>query len=182
MRETLKNVGAELVQPERLMRRKTYDYADLRLNEVGAWVRIRDEGDKVTMSFKQLEERTLTGTKESSIVIDSYAEADISLKNLGLIPKSSQDTNRESWILNGCEVELDTWPWIPSFLEIEGPDKETVESTALTIGLNMNDALYGGVEPAYQDVFDITDDEIDSLKSITFDESVPDWIEKKRRS
>lgn len=181
MRQKLIQAGAKLIQQERLMSRRTYDYPDLRLNKVSAWVRIRDEGDKITMSYKQLQERTLTGTKESNLGIDNMDEAHIFLTSLGLKVKSAQDTKRESWTLNNCEVELDTWPWIPSFLEIEGPNISAVEETATLLGFTMSDALYGGVEPAYQDIFDITDEEIDTLRSITFKESIPEWIEIKRR-
>jgi adenylate cyclase class 2 len=181
LRRKLKAAGATLLQPERLMRRKTYDYADQKLHDIGAWVRIRDEGDKVTMSFKQLEDRALSGTKEVNLTVDSYEEANVFLSNLDLIIKSQQDTKRESWTLDGCEVELDTWPWIPSFIEIEGPSEAAVYGVAKKLSLKMENALYGSVEPAYQDVFNITDAEIDGLKSITFDEPVPEWVEKKRR-
>lgn len=181
MRQKLIQAGANLIQQERLMSRKTYDYPDLRLQKVGSWVRIRDEGDKVTMSFKQLQERTLTGTKEINLVIDTVDGAHTFLTNLGLTQKSAQDTKRESWILNGCEVELDTWPWIPPFIEIESNSEDKVKSVAATLNLKMKDALYGGVEPAYQDVFIVTDEEIDSLASITFEEPVPAWMEAKRR-
>jgi adenylate cyclase class 2 len=180
MRARLIKAGARLVQTERLMSRKTYDYPDRRLNKIHAWVRIRDEGDKVTMSFKQLQERTLLGTKEVNLTIDSLDEAHVFLTSLGLEQKSAQDTKRESWNLNGCEVELDTWPWIPSFIEIEGHSEAAVLETAKKLGLDIGKALYGGVEPAYQDVYAITDKEIDSINSITFDEPVPDWIENRR--
>jgi len=34
-------------------RRIVFDYQDFRLDKQGAWVRLRDEGDKVTFTFKQ---------------------------------------------------------------------------------------------------------------------------------
>jgi adenylate cyclase class 2 len=38
---------------ERMYRRKVYDFPDLRLNAQRAWIRVRDEGEKVTMGCKQ---------------------------------------------------------------------------------------------------------------------------------
>jgi len=32
---------------------------------------------------------------------------------------SYQETRREKWMLDDAEVTIDTWPWIPTFIEIE---------------------------------------------------------------
>jgi len=181
MRGKLEKAGAKLIHSERLMSRKTYDFPDRRLNDIGAWVRVRNEMDKVTMSFKQLNERSIVGMKEASILVDNQSEAEVFLTSLGLTQKSAQDTKRESWTLNGCEIELDTWPWIPSFLEIEGYSQEKIYETAEQLGLLMEDALYGGVEPAYQDIFNVTDEDIDSIDRISFDTDPPEILESNRK-
>lgn len=65
LRKRLKEVGAQLVYPERLMKCNVFDYPDERLEKEGAWVRVGDEGDqKITLSYKRLVDRTLHGTKE----------------------------------------------------------------------------------------------------------------------
>jgi len=46
------------------MVRQTYDFMDMRLNKIGGWVRVRDEGDKVTLSFKQLKTGRFTAPKK----------------------------------------------------------------------------------------------------------------------
>ena len=79
IREKLRACGAELVQPERLMTRKVFDYEDKRLEKIGGWVRVRNEGDKTTMSYKQLNDRTLHGTKEATVVVDYFYKASIFL-------------------------------------------------------------------------------------------------------
>jgi adenylate cyclase class 2 len=58
IRKKLKKVGAVRIQSVRLMRRKNFDFKDLSLEkEKSGWVRVRDEGDKVTLSYKQLNHR-----------------------------------------------------------------------------------------------------------------------------
>ena len=54
LRKKLLEAGAVLVHEERFMRRKVFDYPDSRLEKIGGWVRVRDEGDKVTFTYKQL--------------------------------------------------------------------------------------------------------------------------------
>lgn len=46
--------GAVLVHKECLMRRKNFDYPDARLEKIGGWIRVRDEGDKVTLAYNNL--------------------------------------------------------------------------------------------------------------------------------
>lgn len=47
------------------MRRKNYDYPDKKLEKVNGWARLRDEGDKVALSYKQLNDRSVNGMKEA---------------------------------------------------------------------------------------------------------------------
>ncbi len=180
LRVKLRSVGAVLVHPERLMRRKVFDFPNQRFRKMGGWVRVRDEGDKVTMSYKQLDDRSLHGTKEITLVVDSFDQAVDLITALGLEQKSYQETKRETWQLNGAEVTVDTWPWIPPFVEIEADKEETLRAVAAVLDLPWERAKHGSVETAYQEHYDVTEDDIDSWEIITF-VPVPVWLEAKRR-
>ncbi len=180
MRNKLKSCGAKLIQPERLMTRKVFDYKDKRLEKIGGWIRVRNEGDKVTMSYKQLNDRNLHGTKEITVVANDFDKACSFLESIGLIANSYQETRRESWKLGEAEIELDTWPWIPSFVEIEAPTEDELKIVAQKLELDYNNALHGSVETAYQAVYDVTEEEIDNWEEIKFSE-VPDWLAVKEK-
>lgn len=180
IREKLKSLGAKLIQPERLMKRKVFDYSDRRLQAEGGWVRVRDEGNKVTLSYKQLSDRTLHGTKEVSVVVDSFEKTCDFLTSVGLAPYSYQETKRESWAFNNSEIEIDTWPWIPSFVEIEAKTKNELKKAATALGLDWQKAMHGSVETAYQAYYDVTEEEIDSWEEITFT-PVPAELGQKRK-
>ncbi len=175
LRRKLASVGATLTQPERLMTRRIYDYPDMRLEQTGGWVRVRNEGDKITLSYKQLSDRTGLGTKEVSVVVDDFNATCHLLEAIGMKSNSFQETKRESWKLGGVEVELDTWPWIPSFIEIEAPSEKELQSTAEKLGLAYSEALHGSVETAYQAVYDVSEEEIDGWAEIRFVD-VPAWL------
>ena len=175
----LSEIGAKMISSERLMVRRIYDFPDSRLQDSGGWVRLRDEGYKVTLSYKQLNDRTLHGTKEVTVVVDSMDNTNVFLESMGLVSKSLQETKRESWKLGDVEIELDTWPWIPSFIEIEANSEQEMKHVAEKLRLNLADALHGSVETAYQAVFDVSEEEIIGMKNIQFSE-VPDWLEEKR--
>jgi|SRR3989344_3432003 len=179
-REKLKGLGAYLVQPETLMRRKVFDYPDNRLRKVGGWVRVRDEGKKITLSYKQLVDRSLHGTKETVVVVNDFNQTVELLKDIGLIEKSYQETKREVWQLNGCEITIDTWPWISPFTEIEGQNEDDIKECANKLGFNWDNALHGSVENIYQEEYGVTEDKINDWKRIVF-EPVPEWLEAKRK-
>ena len=177
IRKKLKDMGAKLKYPERLMKRKNFDYPDWRLEKEGGWVRVRDEGNRITLSYKQLSERTLHGTKEASIVVNDFDDTCAILQAIGLVNYSYQETKRESWDFNGTEIEIDNWPWVPTFLEIEGKGENEVRELAEKLGLDWNKALFGSVEIVYQAYYNVTEEEVDSWEEMRLG-SVPEWLEK----
>lgn len=178
IREKLADIGAICVNPERLMSRRVFDYPDKHLETIGGWVRVRNEGDKTTLSYKQLNDRTLHGTKEVSVLVDDFDKTCNFLTAIGLQSKAFQETKRESWRLGDAEIELDTWPWIPSFVEIEASNESELKSVAEKLGLDYANALHGSVELAYQAVYDVTESEIDNWEEILFIDT-PDWLLKR---
>jgi len=182
LRNKLKEIGAKLIYPERLMKRNVFDYPDERLEKEGAWVRVRDEGDnKITLSYKRLVDRTLQGTKEITLDVNSFDTMTSFLLAIGLKQDAYQETKREKWELNGSEITIDTWPWIPSFIEIESPTEDKLKKISGDLGFDWSQAMHGSVETAYQRYYDVTEQEIDGWESITF-VPVPDWLEVKRKS
>jgi adenylate cyclase, class 2 len=172
--------GARLIHPERLMRRRTLEHPIRRLSALRSWVRVRDEGDKVTLAYKEVADRTLKGTKEISLVVDSFDTAMDFLVAIGMEVKSYQETKRERWDCHGVEVTIDTWPWIPAFVELEAENEHLLRETAFALGLDWAAALHGSVEVAYQAYYDVTEAEIDDWAAITFG-SVPESLDARRR-
>jgi adenylate cyclase class 2 len=181
MRAKLRELGAVCEQPMRLMKRKVYDFPDgsLRKKKNG-WARVRDEGDKITMSYKQLNDRSFQGTKEVDVTIDSFEAGCSLLEALGLAQRGYQETKRESWKLHGIEIELDEWPWTKPYVEIEGPDEQAVRDVADQLGLDWATALHGSVEVVYQAEYDVTEDEVNSWTEFLFT-PVPEFLEARRR-
>lgn len=182
LREKLKKIGAVMKYSERLMKRKVFDYSDGRLKKEGAWIRVRDEGDgQITLSYKKLIDRSLHGTKEITLDVSDFETMCDFLQACGFDSKSYQETKREKWTLGDSEITIDTWPWIPTFVEIESENEEEIRKVTDILGFDWSKALHGSVETAYQDIFDVTEEEIDGWEEITF-VPVPDWLEIKRKN
>ncbi len=178
VRATLKDAGAELVYPERLMRRRNFRRPD---DSPRQWFRVRDEGDgKVTLAFKRMKDRTLHGTEELEIAVGDFDATCGIFFAAGMKPKSYQETKREAWSLGGCQVTLDTWPWIQPLAEVEGPSEEAVKQAAALLGLSWNTATHGSVEVAYTREYGITEEEFCAIPEVKFSET-PDWLKAKRK-
>ncbi len=180
IRDKLKSAGASLVYVERLMKRGVFDYSDRRLEKIGGWVRVRDEGEKITLSYKQLNDRTLHGTKEITVEVDDFEKICVLLISIGLVQTSYQETKREKWILDGNEITIDTWPWVPTFVEIESSDERSLRKICDKLGFKWSEGMHGSVETVYQKYFDVTEQEVDRVEEIKFIK-LPRWLEKKRR-
>ena len=104
VRAKLKALGAALIYPEVLMKRKVFDHPT---NKQSDWLRVRDEGDKITMSYKKVIDRTVHGTKEVTIEVSNFDDACAILAAAQLTPKSHQETRRETWKLDDAEIMID---------------------------------------------------------------------------
>ncbi len=61
------------------------------------------------------------------------------LGKLGFTANSYQENQRISFTLDGAQLEIDTWPRIPSYLEIEASTKEDVIRLAELLGYAESD-------------------------------------------
>lgn len=176
LRGTLKRLGADLMQPMRTMKRVNMDFPDQRLQQKGGWLRIRDEGHRVTLTYKQLTEWTVNGVQEVETVVSDFEATKQIFEALGMKAKSYQESRRETWELDGVEIVLDEWPWVKPFCEIEGPSEPAIKAVAAKLNLGWEDAVFGSVEPVYRAEYDITDTEFYTLSRIVFDEPLPELL------
>lgn len=175
LRAKLRAAGAKLVQPEILMRRVVFDISK------HAFARVRDEGNRIVLTYKNHHDNTLTGTEEINVEVSDYDDTIAILKASGLHAKSDEDSYRESWELDGVEIDIDTWPWIPSYVEIEGATPTAVEAISAKLGFNMQNAIIGSVDEVYKLYYDVANDDINfDLPEIKFTDA-PAKIASKLR-
>jgi adenylate cyclase, class 2 len=120
---------------DRMYSRIVYDYPDMRLDKDNAWVRLRDEGDKVTLTFKQRTDVKGNagddgGMKELEVVVDDYWKTGEILNAIGLIEKGSQQNRRVRYKWGDVTVDIDYWPLLKPYIEIESDHMEKVKKAA----------------------------------------------------
>lgn len=176
IRQKLREVGAILEHPMRLMKRITFQNDTMR--QKNGWIRVRDEGDKITIAYKQVDSFDIYGTKEIETNVENFEAAAEIFANMGLEKGSFQESRRESWRFGDAQIELDEWPWLDSFIEIEAPSAHLVSEVADKLGLDISDALSGDVMVAYREQYPHLglNDTIGSLEQVRFDMPLPDVL------
>jgi adenylate cyclase, class 2 len=144
----LKKLGAVQAFPRTLLTRKIFESDAL---AAGAWVRLRDEGIRSTLTLKQVTDTaSIDGTTEiETEVTDLPAVAEI-LTHLGLAEVRYQENYREEWRWGDVAFDFDTWPGLPTFVEIEGPDEDSVRRAAACLELDYSQARFGSVDEIYK--------------------------------
>ena len=93
----------------------------------------------------------IDGTQELEVEVDNFERTNLILKELGFEPKGYQENRRCQYILNGVEIDIDSWPMLPTYLEIEGPSEEAVYNTLEVLGFDIGDVSTKDVEAIYLD-------------------------------
>ncbi len=142
----LKLIGAEKIG-EYLYKRQVFDYPDLRLDKQSAWIRLRDEGDKIALSYKQriVEGKGSNagndlGMHEIEFTVSDFGEATAFLYKLGLVNKFYFENKRTRYEKDGVEFDIDEWPLIKPYLEIETDNWDKIDQAIKWLDLKKEDA------------------------------------------
>ncbi len=155
VRELLARSGAVCEEPMRLMRRALIETDDMK--PIDAFVRLRDEGNRVTLTYKQHLKDSVHAANEIETTVGDFDTTKALFEAMGYEFVTYQESRRETWRLNDVEVVIDEWPWMPPYIEIEGTSEEAVREAADTLGFDWKDAVFGGADVIYQSLYDFAD-------------------------
>ena len=89
------------------------------------------------------------------IVVNDFDTTNEILKELGYTPRALQENKRIKYDLNGVEVDIDTWPGIPTYLEIEGTSEKEVYDTLKLLGIPKEKSTTLDVQSIYINIYGI---------------------------
>ena len=127
------------------------------------WIRLRKTIEKtqdkkiesVTLTVKHIlkaNETNIQQMQETEIRVDSFEETNELLEKIGFFHRSYQEKKREKYILNEHEIDIDTWPGIPTYFEVEGKDKKDLEEILNILGYSFDDAISCTVDEIYRKI------------------------------
>ncbi len=142
----LESLGAEKIG-EKEQRRFVYDFNPVKEN---SWVRLRTDSQKTTLTIKEIQNDEIDGTKEIEIEVDDFESTNLLLEKLGYKHKAYQENKRISYILDGVEIEVDFWPLIPPYLEIEGQSVDEVKKMVRKLGYELKQTTSINTKKVYE--------------------------------
>ena len=174
MGKKLVKLGAEKIF-DKLYRRRVFDYPDLRFDKIGAYIRLRDEGDKITLTFKQrLGVKTHDGKtndegmEETEISVSDFEKTADLLRKIGFQEKFYEENKRIRYRFKDIEFDIDFWPGLEPYLEIETTSWGRIDEAIKLLGLNPADKK---IFSTYQ-VYQLKGINETDYKEITFDRMV----------
>jgi len=145
IRKKLKKAGARKVFKAKIEAR-FYDFPDERIKNAGNHVRLRKIGNKVEITFKKLKSRKkYKHNEETDIEVNDFNSADKFLKTLGMTKVKGYTKTRERHKLGDFQFEIDKYPKIPYFVEIEAKSddadkaRKLLEKAVRLLGYKMKD-------------------------------------------
>lgn len=158
----LKVLGAQ-EEPEKLMKRWVFIIND----ETNEWIRLRDDGKKATITYKRKAGRGISETEEIELEVKNFDDAAHILSRLGFKDSYYQENKKHFFKVRDLEISIDTWPMIPSHLEIESSSEEKVLEGLKLLGLEGKDHGNIGITEIYK-IYGI---DLHSFKEVRFEGS-----------
>ena len=156
LKKKLLEIGAKKVG-EYDYRRMLLDYPDNKMGDMHAWIRLRTDGKESTLTYKQrLGVKSNDGSiqdegmKEIEVVIDSYEKTFELLKAIGLVVKRKEGNRRIRYKKDDTVFDIDFWPFIPPYIEVESSSLKKVKDAAIELGFDPKVGIIGTAGAVYK--------------------------------
>lgn len=93
------------------------------------WVRLRQSNDEVELTVKHVYEKNnkrIQKVKEVEIKVNDITESNKLLEEIGLVRRNYQEKIRYSYVYKDAEIEIDEWPLLDPYMEIECDDEDLI--------------------------------------------------------
>lgn len=127
------------------------------------WIRLRTNGTINTLTIKEVKDKTEHGTKELEIEVSSIEDTDKILEKLGYTKRSVQENKRIRYILNDVEIDIDTWPYLNTYVEFEADSLDKIKEVIKLLDFNYNDAVTQDAQDIYMSL-GYTQEDLNNLK------------------
>ncbi len=121
MTRRLKKLGAKQTQ-RALFKAESFDFPDRSLQHRDSYLRIRQEGKGTVLTFKgrRTKSKYFQQRTELECTVSDYQTMKKILLKLGMRLDMHHEKKRTSFVLGGVHFDMDEYPTIPPFVEIEG--------------------------------------------------------------
>jgi adenylate cyclase class 2 len=164
----LVELGAEDLGEDHLTELVFYDKSLTWIQELDKrqrFVRLRKNRKGVFLTYKSITGNDAYAEELETTVDDIEAMAKI-LEAVGLVMSRQQEKKRHSYRLNEVMVDIDTWPKVPTYVELEGPSEQAIKDAAAQLGFDWDKGVFDTAHRMIEKRYGIS---MVKLKYFTFD-------------
>jgi len=138
----------------------------------GSWlgknkfVRLRQTKGKIKLTYKTNSAQAVDSAQEIEFEVAQMDNCAELLKEIGLREMRQNEKYRHTFKLDDVTIDIDTWPKIPVYVEIEGPSVESLKNICSRVGLNWEKRF----DADAREVFKHYGYDLDKLTVVTFSE------------
>ena len=129
-----------------------------------AWIRLRTDGKKSTLTYKEYLKDAIDGVKEIETAVSDFDATNRLLTELGFEPRVYQENKRTLFTNKDIEISIDEWPKINPYVEIEGKNRNIVIEYLKRFNLDTHETT--SKPTSY--VYEIAGLNIDDFKELKF--------------
>lgn len=171
LRAKIKSLGGVLKSRNTLYRRSVFNLCDIKRG----FVRVRDEGDKTTLTAKIYKNPDFPEEYELTLKEpNSFEHGQEFLRALNLTEKAYHETMREKWSIfrkgSGkgskkelCEVAIDHIPGLPVYAELECKSEADLRLVCKMLEIEYKDLAFGGYGKVYVEYYGMSENEINNI-------------------
>ena len=130
------------------------------------FVRLRKIKDKTKLTYKTREGRAVDSAQEIELEVSDFNKCSEIFQNIGLKTIRQLEKYRRTLEFSDVIVDIDTWPKIPTYAEIEGSSVESLKNIVKQIGLDWEKRFDGNAS----EVFKHYGYDLNKLSVVTFTE------------
>ena len=121
-------------------------------NNPKKWIRLRQTNNKTTIAVKHIlapNDTCIQQMLETELEVSNMQEANSLLEALGFYHRGDEEKERISYVLFDHEIDIDTWPGIPTYFEVEGKSEEDLKDFLSKLGYSITDTVSCTVDEIY---------------------------------
>lgn len=133
----LEDLGAEKIQ-DVLLKVDWFSPAELEKENHPSYLRLRSYSSgkvEVTWKGKMQISDGARQVDEVNVLVDGYENTKLLFEALGYVCYAHQEKKRMSWKLGSVQFDMDTYPNVPTFLEIEANSGEEIKKMIQKLNL-----------------------------------------------
>jgi adenylate cyclase class 2 len=134
-------------------------------NKDGRLLRLRTRNKKTSLTYKNHKVAKVDGTEEIEFEVGDSEKALTLLERLGFVAFRYQQKKRHTFEFNKVTIDIDTWPRIPTYVELEGLSEREIKSVAKELGFDWKRAVFHDARKVIENCYHIP---IGEMRYFTF--------------